>query len=266
MQLVDAAYLNPTTGSLAVELENRGRADHDRGDGLSDVDRRANRRIWHRQWNQSADHGWHSGRHAGGGLRTCSDRPRWNWAEVAGKLGIEDLLLLAAMFVAVVVGVVYITLGPTSHSHAKCQACSRSPRLWWHAAIPPAESQSGGRHADHLCQQPADVAALVFSQLSRHSLESWRILGQVLSAGPAMPSRATAISTSCLRRADLLLLFFLDRDYVQSQRCFGESEELRFVYPRLPARQADGRLSWKRSCFASPTSALASWPWWRLFR
>ena len=73
------------------------------------------------------------------------------------KLGIEDLIVLAAMFVAVVTGVVFITLGQRRIPDAKRQARPRPPRLRRHATVPAAEGQSGRRHADHLRQQLADV-------------------------------------------------------------------------------------------------------------
>ena len=67
------------------------------------------------------------------------------------------------LFVAVVAGVVFITLGPAAHSHAKRQARPRPPRLRRHAAVPAAAGQSGRRDADHLRQQLADVPAAAFS-------------------------------------------------------------------------------------------------------
>ena len=74
-----------------------------------------------------------------------------------GKIGIAGLIVLAAMFVAVVMGVVFITLGQRRIYDAKRQARPRPPRLRRHEKLHAAEGQPGGRHADHFRQQPADV-------------------------------------------------------------------------------------------------------------
>ena len=65
--------------------------------------------------------------------------------------------MLAAMFVAVVMGVVFITLGQRripmqSAKHVRGRRVFGGTRQ-----LPAAEGQSGRRHADHLRQQPADV-------------------------------------------------------------------------------------------------------------
>ena len=72
------------------------------------------------------------------------------------------------LFVAVVAGVVFITLGPAAHSHAKRQARPRPPRLRRHAAVSAAAGQSGRRDADHFRQQLADVSLdLLFNWLAK---------------------------------------------------------------------------------------------------
>ncbi len=93
----------------------------------------------------------------GAGCRAASSKPSFELGDRPGKIGVETLIVLVVLFVAVVVGVVFITPGPAAHSHAKRQARPRPPRLRRHAAVPAAAGQPGRRDADHLRQQLADV-------------------------------------------------------------------------------------------------------------
>ena len=101
-------------GSLSFGWQLVTRDDHDRRHDLPDVARRADRRVRHRQRHQPDDHGRHSGPHARRRLRTdqADDRRRLR----AGRRPRQDRrgnpdLVLAVLFVAVVVGVVFITQG-----------------------------------------------------------------------------------------------------------------------------------------------------------
>ena len=71
-----AAAFPERGGRHRLALENRRRADDDRRHGVSDVARRADRRVRHRQRHQPVDHGRHPGAHAGRRLSSCCSKRR----------------------------------------------------------------------------------------------------------------------------------------------------------------------------------------------
>ena len=106
------SVLRMPTGTLGFGWQIDRRADHDLRHDLPDVARRADRRVRHRQRHQPADHGRHSGPHAGRHGRSGSRTPNLQLVGISrGKIGVETLIVLAVLFVAVVFGVVFITLG-----------------------------------------------------------------------------------------------------------------------------------------------------------
>ena len=99
------------------------------------------------------------GRHAGRRHAAASADRRCRAGGGGGKLGIETLIVLVVLFVAVVAGVVFITLGqrriPTqSAKHVRGRRVYGGTRQYL-----PLQGQSGGRDADHFRQQLADVPA-----------------------------------------------------------------------------------------------------------
>jgi preprotein translocase subunit SecY len=78
------------------------------------------------------------------------------------NLGIEGLLILAAMFILVVTGVVYITLGQRRIPMQSAKHV-RGRRVY-------GEGQPGGRHADYLRQQSVDVPAVDPDQSEQHAM------------------------------------------------------------------------------------------------
>ena len=86
------------------------------------------------------------------------------------KLGVENLVLLAFVFVAVIVGVVVYYARSTADTDAKCQARSGKAGLRWYATISAVKSQPGWRYAHHFCQQLTDVSADCRSADGSHSL------------------------------------------------------------------------------------------------
>ncbi len=78
----------------------------------------------------------------------------------SGQIGPETLIVMACLFVAVVFGVVFITLGQRTYPDAERQACAWSPRVRWYQTVLATAYQSVGRDANHLRQQ-LDHAARV---------------------------------------------------------------------------------------------------------
>ena len=83
----------------------------DRRCRLPDVDRRADRRLWHRQRHQSVDHGGHHRAHARRRRAAVAPRRLSTAFALGPRAGIDRFILLAVMFVTVVIWVVAITEG-----------------------------------------------------------------------------------------------------------------------------------------------------------
>ena len=113
-----------------------------------------------------------------------------------GRIGVESLLVLAALFVAVVVGVVFITLGqrriPTqSAKHVRGRRVYGGTRQY-----PAAADQPGRCDADHFRQQLADAARHAVQHDDQ--LADERGLGAVLQLpGLDVFPRHIGASTTC---------------------------------------------------------------------
>ena len=156
-----------------------------------------------------------------------------------GGLDPPKLLMLAAMFVAVVVGTVYITLGQRriTMQSAKHQ---RGRRV-----------MGGGKSYLPLKVNQAGVMPIIFAssllmfpglilQQFASAAAGWE--ERVLQVGPSVAQRR--VPTRDLRlqlgvpRPDLLLLLLLDGHHVQPAGHGGKPQELRVVHPGLSPRQA----------------------------
>ena len=182
----------------------RLRLHHDGRHDLPHVDRRADRRVRHRQRHQPVDHGRHPGAAAG-----CDHRPE----RPVVQLDLEaqrrarqvrhhhDLAVDRALHSG----------GrrrdrdhrePAANSHPVGQARARPPGLRRHQAIPAAESQPGGRDADHLRLEPLDLPFVRLQQpgTGHHAIFS-PIAGRSARSSPGysaiwpMPSSGKATST-----------------------------------------------------------------------
>ena len=133
------------------------------------------------------------------------------------------------------------------------QARPRPAGLRRDAAVPAAEGQPGGRHADHLRLQPADLP-LVHPQRpgAGHRRPggpttggpSWSVDSRLVvhpRGGRRLPEAELRLH-GLLHHPDLLLLLLLDGDHLQPEGHGREPQGLRQLHPRLPARAADGRL------------------------
>ncbi len=85
-----------------------------------------------------------------------------------GSVGVETVLVLLVLFVAVVFGVVFITQGQRRIPTQSAKHVRRAPRLRRHASIPSVAGQSSGRDAHHLRQQLAPVPANAIHLLGWH--------------------------------------------------------------------------------------------------
>ena len=157
-------------------------------------------------------------------------------------LGIEGLLLLACMFVAVVMGVVYITLGQRripmqSAKHVRGRRVYGGTRQY----LPLKVNQAGVMpiiFASSLLMFPL----LILTNLQNVRLER-RLLGKTSSIGPIEVFHRGRIHLQHpVPGDDLLLLLLLDGDHLQSEGHGRESQELWVVYSGLSAREADRRL------------------------
>lgn len=83
----------------------------------------------------------------------------WELGGGGGKMGVETLIVLAALFVGVVAGVVFMTQGQRRIPTQSREACSRAAGLRWHPSVSSAAGQPSWRHADHLCQLTAVVSS-----------------------------------------------------------------------------------------------------------
>ncbi len=155
----------------------------------------------------------------------------------SGKLGLEVLILLAVLFVGVVAGVVFITLGqrriPTqSAKHVRGRRVYGGTRQY----LPLRVNQAGVMpiiFASSLLMFPS----ILFTQLAKSYPNGlWTEPGRRVSA------RHVVHLQFALRRVDLLLLLFLDGHHVQSQGHGGKPQELRHLHSGLQAGQAHGRL------------------------
>ena len=156
----------------------------------------------------------------------------WELGGGGGKMGVETLLVLAALFVGVVAGVVFMTQGqrriPTqSAKHV------RGRRVY-----------GGTRQYLPLRVNQAGVMPIIFAS---SLLLFPQLLFQYLSNAFPTSDVLRALHDSFMRgqshRSHLLLLLLLDRHHLQSQGDGRQSQELRSVHSRLPPGQADGRLS-----------------------
>ncbi len=183
---------------IAIRVAFHRRPDHDRRHGLSDVARRADRRVRHWQRHQLADHGQHHRRHAGRPARSWARTPCSNWAAGGGsQQGIETLLVLVVLFVLIVAGVVLMTQGqrriPTqSAKHVRGRRVYGGTRQY----LPLRVNQAGVMpiiFASSLLLFPQ----MFFKWLARSYPGSW-----LLAAAVAIPSCAAPRSrtTVCLSR------------------------------------------------------------------
>ena len=130
-----------------------------------------------------------------------------------GKLGVEQLLMLAAMFVAVVVGVVYITLGQRripmqSAKHVRGRRVYGGTRQY----LPLKVNQSGVMpiiFASSLLMLPM----LIFTQLNRVAWDPDGFCSQVFLAGERCLLARVAGLRALVCGVDLLLLLLLDGDH-----------------------------------------------------
>ena len=79
----------------------------------------------------------------------------------SGEIGPDKLIVLAALFIAVVFRRGVHHARSAAYSDAERETCSRSTRLRRNQAISAVANQSGGCDADHFRQQPADAARSV---------------------------------------------------------------------------------------------------------
>jgi preprotein translocase subunit SecY len=144
-------------------------------------------------------------------LLDLRENSSWELGGGGGKLGVDKILLLIAMFIAVVAGV--HDAGSAADPHPVGQARPRSPRLRGHQAVPAPEGEPGRGDADHLRQfaaaVPADPAADALPGLPRQC-RAGRVARFV-------HPRAVVHLQPAVRRPDLLLLLLLDRHLLQSQ-------------------------------------------------
>ena len=133
-----------------------------------------------------------------------------------GKLGIEKLLMLAAMFVAVVIGVVYITLGQRRIPMQSAKTRAWPKGVWRHATIFALKSQSSRWScrlffASSLLMLPT----IFFHTAVKSSVGGWQLLRSFFLTGQAAPLKGIRFSYVLLLRSfDLLFLLLLDGNYV----------------------------------------------------
>ena len=97
--------------SLTLRLAVGHRDDDDRRHDLPDVAGRADRRVRHRQRHQLVIMAGILAGMPGAGYAAVQASSASNWAAAAASSGSEVLIVLVMLFVAVVAGVVFITLG-----------------------------------------------------------------------------------------------------------------------------------------------------------
>ena len=173
----------------------------------------------------------------GAGYKLISDSS-FELGSGSGKLGLEVLILLMVLFVAVVAGVVFITLGqrriPTqSAKHVRGRRVYGGTRQY----LPLRVNQAGVMpiiFASSLLMFPLDYFHATCQGVSQRGFGR---LGRSLWQSPRLVRLQRAV-----HRFDLLLLLFLDRHHLQSEGHGGKPQELRHVHSRLSAGQADGRL------------------------
>ena len=140
-----------------------------------------------------------------------------------GKIGIAGLILLAAMFVAVVMGVVFITLGQRritmqSAKHVRGRRVFGGTKNY----MPLKVNQAGVMpiiFASSLLMFPM----IIFHQLGASSTSPDRLVRHIPSSWFASiftwpRAIADTFTTSCYLDPDLLLLLFLDRHHVSTRR------------------------------------------------
>jgi len=143
----------------------------------------------------------------------------------SGQIGVETLVVLACLFVAVVFGVVFITLGqrriPTySAKHVRGRRVVGGSRQY----LPLRINQSG--------VMPIIFASslLMFPHIALDWLSRKRLQQRIVPLQPPVCGN------------DLLLLLLLDGHHVQPEGYGREPQELWHVHPWLPSWQADGGL------------------------
>ena len=180
--------------------------------------------------------------------------------------GMITLVLLAALFVAVVVGVIAIT---ESQRRIPTQSAKhvRGRRVY-----------GGTRQYLPLKVNQAGVMPIIFA--SSLLMFPYFILNSLASATPALAGPTTwafgsawpaffheaadafqtqgYVYTVCLHHPDLLLLLLLDGHHLQPEGHGREPQGLRQLHPRLPARAGGRPTTSRRSCCGSPTSARRS--------
>lgn len=134
----------------------------------------------------------------------------WELGGGGGKMGIETLLVLAALFISVVAGVVFMTQGQRAFQRKSRKARARSTGLWWHSTVSSASCESSGCHADHFCKFVASFssdAVSVFAQCQSWEFDSWE-------SSRFIHPRSVVPLQCAVRRSDLFLLLFLDGNHV----------------------------------------------------
>ena len=154
-----------------------------------------------------------------------------------GRIGVESLLVLAALFVAVVVGVVFITLGqrriPTqSAKHVRGRRVYGGTRQY----LPLRINQSGVMpiiFASSLLMLPG----MLFNLLASLPVRLGAVFQQ--SGIDVFPWNVRGVQP-VVRPVDLLLLLLLDGHHVQPEGNVREPEGLRHVHSGISAGQTDG--------------------------
>ena len=161
----------------------------------------------------------------------------------ASRIGVETLIVLGFLFVAVVFGVVFITLGqrriPTqSAKHVRGRRVYGGTRQY----LPLRINQAGVMpiiFASSLLMLPA----MFFNMAAGARLRIHVSLDRVFLRD--FPPRYVVHIQHAVRGADLLLLLLLDGHHLQSERDVRELEGLRHLHSGLSAGQTDCRLPGK---------------------
>ena len=84
---------------------------------------------------------------------------------LGGDVGVETMILLACVFVAVVVGVVFITIGQRQNPNPKCKTCAWTPSLRWNTSSTTIAVNQGGVMPIIFASSLLMVPGIMFSYL-----------------------------------------------------------------------------------------------------